>query len=1564
MDNLLGGENMKRWAIIIIVNLLLVSSVIADVLWEDFEDGNDAGLLRGNWWGGGWNGGQGNAIYNSTESGKDGNYCVEFSYTNDTASSDPTTVLSAAWYAGDPTGSAGPTFWGSTPLTGANINVGTAIKFKFKSNSTAQYKVVLVSRNDQDYDYFEAVFNGSTTWVTQTLTLNTNTFHRGYSGGSTSAGISFQTACSLIRKVEFKSVSGSGSTGQFWVDSCYITGTDYVPGLSPDHITLTTNTLIEDWSGASQNIFGGNNEAFKYNSNDSFTIDGATSYTPIDSVNYTGPSGGSDVACKINYTHAGSGSPNPKVAIKLDFGGKIVNLNKMRYLTFWIKGDGHPVHIILIINNEAELAYNNFGYRIVHSPENWTKYKVPLKAFERENYGNNSEWGTYGSPTNGGGRPYNMPRSYALSNIKAIMFTTKSETYSETGWFAIDNISFETDEKPPLSSAVDHCLVGAYCDGWTGAKMDEFKAIAGKNGGAIAFFNFTNSYSGDVDPFIEACKSRHIVPMVTWEPTVTAPYDDNSILSSIIAGTYDSKIDEFANGMKNEGCTIFLRFAHEMNGNWYSWSRYNADGTIQNNAGDYISAFQHVVTRFKNAGATNVRFVWAPNNFSYPYNKGDNGLIDFWPGSDYVDWIGVSSYTPNDRDCVEYTIDWTLGAVWPEIVSINSNNLPVMISEFAAPGDGTTVKNDPADVNSPQTQPEPHRAEWTTNFYNSLRRYYTNVRAVFWFHANKTGEPDYRVNGGSTSSAQASASNAYRTAIQYGIANAYFTTNLSFISYGSGTPPSIPAENSLVDNFEDGDKIADNFWGSWTNQYGGANGDGSGTLIFNSSGKTNNGLKYTFSVDTGGWGYNNVFLDFKQEINLETLPQSNISFYIKASNNVNIKVVIETPLAASSNSWAHYEYNLGAVSGNWTYYNIPFTSFSWNGGTSGVYALSDALHHCTGIKWEDGTTSENGAIYLDIVRFYGSTNHPSSSDTTPPTKVVLISPTNNTEQTTNKMTFIWNSAADTETGISYYILEIDDTNTFTSIDKSTNIITTNCTTLLANGTWYWRVRAVNGAGSEGTNSNIWSLKITNNDTTPPSKVTLLFPLDNSTNNNSTINFRWNKAIDSGSGVQYYTIEIDNTNTFNSIDKTTNIVATNYSTTLSDGIWYWRVRAVDYAGNSGTNSDVWSVKVDSGIMVDLLVDNFADGDTNALNNWGVWTHQDGGANGDGSGIISITTGITDNGVKYSYISDSGGWSYNNLFLDFKTIRDLTINKISNLGFWIKVDSGSPQLNVIIETPLSAASNTWAHYVYTLNNLSSSWTYYNISFDDFTWNGGTAGVYSLNNALQNCSGIKWEDNTAGGVTRSFILDIVRFYTNKIVMNSSLSEISSFSIRLLQNSIYLSWENPVDTNFDKVIILRKIGENVAIISTNDGVKVYKGKGTSYKDSYQLKSGNYYTYKIFTIDVNGNVSNGVSECIKYLALKKKIFVSYNLYNERRNSETYPKIMVQTDKEEDVKISIYTINGKLIRNLYDNKVWGIKGIEWNLRDNNNNKVAGGIYFAVIEIGKSKKYYRKIFVVY
>ncbi|KAI8614581.1 glycoside hydrolase superfamily [Chytriomyces sp. MP71] len=75
------------------------------------------------------------------------------------------------------------------------------------------------------------------------------------------------------------------------------------------------------------------------------------------------------------------------------------------------------------------------------------------------------------------------------------------------------------------------------------------------------------------------------------------------------------------------GRDIFIRFGPEMNGDWFPYG---------NQPTQFISLWQRVHTTL-NQIVPNVAMVWSP---SYNYNS----YSAFWPGAEYVDWVGLSVY--------------------------------------------------------------------------------------------------------------------------------------------------------------------------------------------------------------------------------------------------------------------------------------------------------------------------------------------------------------------------------------------------------------------------------------------------------------------------------------------------------------------------------------------------------------------------------------------------------------------------------------------------------------------------------------------------------------------------------------------------------------------------------------------------------------------------------------------------------------------------------------------------------------------------------------------------------
>ncbi|MFX1582105.1 MAG: hypothetical protein ACFFCJ_07765, partial [Promethearchaeota archaeon] len=101
----------------------------------------------------------------------------------------------------------------------------------------------------------------------------------------------------------------------------------------------------------------------------------------------------------------------------------------------------------------------------------------------------------------------------------------------------------------------------------------------------------------------------------------------------------------------------------------------------------------------------------------------------------------------------------------------------------------------------------------------------------------------------------------------------------------------------------------------------------------------------------------------------------------------------------------------------------------------------------------------------------------------------------------------------------------------------------------------------------------------------PNQVTLLGPTSGTETNNNTPLLSWSAASDPtpSSGVLGYYFELDTIATFDSGNLRSlwiGNVTTFSPTVLSDGIWYWRVRAQDVAGYNGAWSSIWNLFIDT------------------------------------------------------------------------------------------------------------------------------------------------------------------------------------------------------------------------------------------------------------------------------------------------------------------------------------------------------------------------------------------------
>ena len=76
---------------------------------------------------------------------------------------------------------------------------------------------------------------------------------------------------------------------------------------------------------------------------------------------------------------------------------------------------------------------------------------------------------------------------------------------------------------------------------------------------------------------------------------------------------------------------------------------------------------------------------------------------------------------------------------------------------------------------------------------------------------------------------------------------------------------------------------------------------------------------------------------------------------------------------------------------------------------------------------------------------------------------------------------------------------------------------------------------------------------------------------------------------------------------------------------------------------------------------------------------------------------------------------------------------------------------------------------------------------------------------------------------------------------------------------SALVLDWENPTDSDFFEVKILRKIGSSASGLNDLAASQIYQGAGENYSDS-TVQTGKNYFYTIFSFDQYGNHSTGVT--------------------------------------------------------------------------------------------------------
>jgi hypothetical protein len=229
--------------------------------------------------------------------------------------------------------------------------------------------------------------------------------------------------------------------------------------------------------------------------------------------------------------------------------------------------------------------------------------------------------------------------------------------------------------------------LGAYLEG---TPYDEFAAAQQfetllKH--KMEFVLWFQAWGNDDSPFptywAKLAAEKGFIPVITWEPWKRNFENPSAVqpeyaLSSISEGNHDAYIRSWARSAQSLGVPIVIRFAHEQSTEpgtrpWYPW---------QGDPQGYQAAFRHIVALFREAGASNVEFLWSAMWLN-------EWAAQYYPGHDIVDVVGTTTLNHGTGA----TAEWARWRTFDELFAGQYEaalqwNKPVMITELATAEQG------------------------------------------------------------------------------------------------------------------------------------------------------------------------------------------------------------------------------------------------------------------------------------------------------------------------------------------------------------------------------------------------------------------------------------------------------------------------------------------------------------------------------------------------------------------------------------------------------------------------------------------------------------------------------------------------------------------------------------------------------------------------------------------------------------------------------------------------------------------------------------------------------------
>jgi hypothetical protein len=256
-----------------------------------------------------------------------------------------------------------------------------------------------------------------------------------------------------------------------------------------------------------------------------------------------------------------------------------------------------------------------------------------------------------------------------------------------------------------------------------------FENLAGRK---IAWLNFQNDWFKGIKFPAESVKniwnagaipSIRLLPWSTYDKT-----DQTYSLRKIVDGKFDKELRQWAKDLKKTEIPVLIGFAGEPNGDWFPWSGAMNGGGITTGYGDksladgpelYRDAYRYIIDLFKDEGALKVTWIFHVNSVGAPEEPW-NDIKNYYPGDDYIDWIGISAYGAQRwGESYQRFVD-IMQPGYNALLNLTAAEKPIAILEFGV-----------ADY-----LPNVNKALWIQSaLYTVQQPEFSRIKAIGWWHS-------------------------------------------------------------------------------------------------------------------------------------------------------------------------------------------------------------------------------------------------------------------------------------------------------------------------------------------------------------------------------------------------------------------------------------------------------------------------------------------------------------------------------------------------------------------------------------------------------------------------------------------------------------------------------------------------------------------------------------------------------------------------------------------------------------------------------------------------------------